>query len=44
MADVENVDIMLHSYSTDDERKDQSQKKLNLDSGSSRPQKSSTLP
>ena len=43
MADVENVDIMLGSYSMVDERKYQSERKLNLDSGSSRPQQNPNL-
>ena len=38
MSDVENDDIMLGSYSRDDERNQQSESELNLDSGSSRPQ------
>ena len=38
MSDVENVDIVLGSYSRDDERNDQSGDELNSDSGSSRPQ------
>ena len=29
MSDLENVDIMLGSYSRDDERKDQSENELN---------------
>ena len=41
MSDVENVDIMLGSYSRDDEENNISENELNLDSGSSRPQHSS---
>ena len=41
--DVENVDKMLGSYSRDDERNEPSENKLNLDSGSSRPQQNSNL-
>ena len=37
MSDVENVDIMLGSYSRDDETAEQSESELNLDSGSIRP-------
>ena len=36
MSDVENVDIMLGSYDRDDERAEQSESELNLDSGSNR--------
>ena len=43
MSDVENVDILLGSYSRDDERNDQGESELNLDSGYSRPQKKSNL-
>ena len=43
MSDVENVDIMLKSYSRDEERNDQSESEFNLDSGSIRPQQSITL-
>ena len=43
MSDVENVDIMLGSYSRDDEENDISEKAINLDSGSSRPQQSSNV-
>ena len=38
MSDVENVDVMLRSYSRNDEGDDQSENELNLDSESSRPQ------
>ena len=41
MSDVENVDVMLGSYSRDDEENNISENELNLDSGSSRPQHSS---
>ena len=43
LSAVENVDIMLGSYSRDDDRNDQSEKELNLDSESSRPQQNSIL-
>ena len=36
LSDVENVDIMLGSYDRDDERAEQSESELNLDSGSNR--------
>ena len=36
MSNVENVDIMLGSYDRDDERAEQSESELNLDSGSNR--------
>ena len=36
MSDVENVDIMLGSYDRDDERAEQSESELNLDSESNR--------
>ena len=38
--DVEYDYIMLGSYSRDDERNDNSENELNLDSGSNRPQQS----
>ena len=41
MSDVEIVDIMLGSYSRDDDRNTQCEDELNLDSGSTRPQQSS---
>ena len=41
MSDVENVDVMLGSYSRNDEGKDQRENDLNLDSDSSRPQRNS---
>ena len=43
LSDVENVDIMLGSYSRDDEENNISEIRVNLDSGSSRPQQSSNL-
>ena len=43
MSDVENVDIMLGSYSRDDEENDISENGINLDSGSNRPQQSSNV-
>ena len=35
MTDVENVDIMLESYSRNDDRNNQSEDELNKDSGTS---------
>ena len=43
MSDVENVDVMLGSFSRNDEGNDLSEKELNLDSESSRPQRNSNL-
>ena len=43
LSDVENVDIMLGSYSRDDEENDISENGVNLDSGSNRPQQSSNV-
>ena len=43
LSDVENVDIMLGSYSRDDEKNNISVNEVNLDSGSSRPQQSSNV-
>ena len=43
MSDVENVDIMLGSYSRDDEGVEQSESELNLDSGSNRPHQNTNL-
>ena len=43
LSDVENVDIMLGSYSRDDEENNVSENEVNLDSGSSRPQQSSNV-
>ena len=39
MSDVEKVDVMLGSYSRNDEGDDQSENELNLESESSRPQR-----
>ena len=43
LSDVENVDIMLGSYSRNDEENNISENEVNLDSGSSRPQQSSNV-
>ena len=43
LSDVENVDIMLRSYSRDDEENLASKNEVNLDSGSSRPQQNSNV-
>ena len=43
LSDVENVDIMLGSYSREDEENNISENEDNLDSGSSRPQQSSNV-
>ena len=43
MSDVENVDIMLGSYSRDDEENNMSENEMNLGSGSSTPQQSSNV-
>ena len=43
MSDVENVDIMLGSYSRVDEENNGSENEANLDSGSSRPQQNSNV-
>ena len=43
MSDVENVDIMLGSFSRDDDRNNQSEDDFKLDSGSSRPQQNYNL-
>ena len=43
MSDVENVNIMLGSYSRDENGIDGSENEVNLDSGSSRPQQNSNL-
>ena len=43
LSDVENVDIMLGSYSRDDEENNVSENEVNLDSESSRPQQSSNV-
>ena len=42
LSDVENVDIMLGGYSREDEDNNAIENEANLDSGSSRPQQSST--
>ena len=43
LSDVENVDVMLGSYSRDDKENNNSENEVNLDSGSSRPQQSSNV-
>ena len=43
MSDVENVDIMLGSYTRDDDENNASENEVNLDSGSSRPLQSSNV-
>ena len=43
MSGVKNVEILLGSYSRDDERKNDSENEVNLDSGSSRPKQNSNL-
>ena len=43
LSDVGNVDIMLGSYSREDEENNVSENEVNLDSGSSRPQQSSNV-
>ena len=43
LSDAENVDIMLGSYSRDDEENNVSENDVNLDSGSSRPQQSTNI-
>ena len=43
MSDVENVDIILGSYSRDDEDNNGSENEVNLDSESSRPQQNSNV-
>ena len=43
LSDVENVDIMLGSYSRENEENNVSENEVNLDSGSSRPQQSSNV-
>ena len=43
LSDVENVDIMLGSYSRDVEENNASENEVNLDSGSSRPQQTSNV-
>ena len=43
MFDVENVDVMLGSYSRNDEENDHSENEINSDSESSRPQRTSNV-
>ena len=43
LSDVENVDIMLGSYSRDDEENNDSENEVNLDSGSNRPHQNSNV-
>ena len=43
LSDVENVDKMLGSYSREDDENNVSENEVNLDSGSSRPQQSSSV-
>ena len=43
LSDVENVDIMLGSYSREDDENNVSENEVNLDSGSSRPKQSSNV-
>ena len=43
MSDVENVDVMLGSYSRNNEENDLSENDINLDSESSRPQRNSNV-
>ena len=43
MSDVENVDVMLGSYSINNEENDLGKKDMNLDSESSRPQRNSNV-
>ena len=43
LSDVENGDVMLGIYSRNDDRNGQSENELNLDSESSRPQRSSNV-
>ena len=43
LSDVENVDIMLGSYSRDEEENIASENEVNLNSGSSRPQQNSNV-
>ena len=43
LSDTENIDIMLGSYARDDERNEQSENELNLDSGSNRPHQNPNL-
>ena len=43
MSDVENVDVMLGSYSRNNEENDLSENDIHLDSESSRPQRNSNI-
>ena len=43
LSDVENVDIMLGSYSREDEDNNAGENEANLDSGCNRPQQSSNV-
>ena len=43
MSDVENVDVMLGSYSRNNGDDDQSENEIDLDSESSRPQRNSNM-
>ena len=43
ISDVENVDVMLGSYSRNNGEEDQSENELNLDSESNRPQRNSNM-
>ena len=43
MSDIENFDVLLGSYSRNDEGNDQSENELNLDSESNRPQRNSNV-
>ena len=43
MSDVENVDVIMGNYSKNDEENDHSENEINLDSESSRPQRTSNV-
>ena len=43
LSDVENVDIMIRSYSREDENNNATENEANLDSGYNRPQQSSNV-
>ena len=43
MSDVENVDVIMGNYSRNDEENDHSENEINLDSESSRPQRTSNV-
>ena len=43
MSDVENVDLMLGNYPRNNEENDHSENEINLDSESSRPQRTSNV-